>query len=348
MLRASLEGPDPARLVLADRDSVVVLREDSLRLPSMVTIHGYVREPGEYALAHDMTLRDLILAAGGFAEGANVELAEVARSLDPMSWGDRTATVTEVPLASPAGGDDARGDAPRRDTARDYATFDGVPRWRPEAEEFVLLRNDRVYVRRAPGFEEARTVVLTGQVLRPGHYELDFRYTRITDVVGRAGGLTAEAHPHGFAVFRDGVIVAGNLTDALRDPTSGGNILLQPGDSLHVPRYDATVRVTGAVLLESRVLYDRRSSMRDYIERAGGFADNANRRRVVVTYPSGERRVVRRTLVFTRMPTVEPGSTIFVPSLSAAEMEGVNWGEVISRSTAIMTAFATLYLALNR
>jgi polysaccharide biosynthesis/export protein len=336
MLRASLDGPDATRLALADRDSVVVLREDSLRLPSIVTIHGYVREPGEYALAHDMSLRDLVLAAGGFAEGADVAVAEVGRSLDPMSRSDRTADVVEVPLA--VAGNPSSGNAP----------FDGVPRWQAEAEEFVLLRGDRVYVRRAPGYEEARAVKLTGQVLRPGEYELGSRQTRITDVLARAGGLTDEAYPQGFAVHRDGMVVAGDLTSALRNPASRGNILLQPGDSLHVPRYDATVNVTGAVLLEAKVLYDGRRSLLDYIERAGGFADNANQRRVVVTYANGERQVTSRTFGFRRMPKVEPGSTIFVPTLSPQELEGINWGQVITSTTAIMSAFATLYIAITR
>jgi polysaccharide biosynthesis/export protein len=212
----------------------------------------------------------------------------------------------------------------------------------------VLQRNDRVYVRRAPGFGEARSVTVTGQVLMPGDYELDARLTRISDVIRRAGGLTSEAYPDGFSVTRQGRVVAGDLTRALQDASAPGNILLEPGDSLHVPEYDGTVNVTGAVLLEAKVLYNRRHSVRDYIERAGGFADNANRRAVVITYASGERRTGQRFLLSTSYPDVGPGSTIYVPELTPSEMRGVNWGEVISRSTAIMTAFATLYLALNR
>jgi polysaccharide biosynthesis/export protein len=340
MLRASLDGPDPARLALADRDSVVVLREDSLRLPLTVSIQGFVKAPGEYPLARGMSLRDLVLAAGGFAEGANIATAEVARPLDFASRTDRTAEVFEVPLADPAGSGNPRSGNP--DTA------DGVPRWRSESDEFVLLRGDRVYVRRGPGFEEARTVHVTGEVMSPGEYELDSRHTRISDIIQRAGGVTSEAYAEGFAITRDDMVVAGDLTAALQNPAAQGNILLQAGDSLHVPRYDGTVNITGAVLLESKVLYDGRRSMLDYIERAGGFAENANRRAVVVTYPNGERRTVDRTFGFRRMPTVEPGSTIFVPALTPSEMRGVNWGEVIARSTAVMTAFATLYLALNR
>jgi polysaccharide biosynthesis/export protein len=341
MLRASLEGPDPARLALADRDSVVVLREDSLRLPLTVSIQGFVKAPGEYPLARGMSLRDLVLAAGGFAEGANIATAEVARPMDFASRTDRTAEVFEVPLADPAGSGSPSGSG-NPDNA------DGVPRWRSESDEFVLLRGDRVYVRRGPGFEEARTVYVTGEVMSPGEYELDSRHTRISDIIQRAGGVTAEAYAEGFAITRESMVVAGDLTAALRNPTARGNILLQAGDSLHVPRYDGTVNITGAVLLESKVLYDGRRSLLDYIERAGGFAENANRRAVVVTYPNGERRTVDRTFGFRRMPAVEPGSTIFVPALTPSEMQGVNWGEVIARSTAVMTAFATLYLALNR
>jgi polysaccharide biosynthesis/export protein len=338
MLRASLEGPDPARLALADRDSVVVLREDSLRLPLTVSIHGFVREPGDYPLARDMSLRDLVLAAGGFAEGANVASAEVARPLDPLSRAERTAEVYQVPLADPVGnsGHVSGGGA------------DGVPQFRSESDEFVLLRGDRVYIRRGPGFEEARSVHITGEVMSPGLYELDSRQTRISDVIHRAGGVTGEAYLNGFSITREGMVVAGNLTDALRNPASTGNILLQAGDSLHVPRYDGTVNVTGAVLLDAKILFERRRSVLDYVERAGGFADNANRRGIVVTYPNGERRTVDRTFLFNRLPPVEPGSTIFVPALTPSEMQGVNWGEVIARSTAVMTAFATLYLALNR
>ncbi len=338
MLRASLDGPDPARLVLADRDSVVVLREDSLRLPLTVSIHGFVREPGEYPLARDMSLRDLVLAAGGFAEGANVTAAEVARPADPLNRGARTAEVHEVPLAEPVGNPSAGG----------HTGTDGVPRWRSESEEFVLLRGDRVYVRRGPGFEAARTVRITGEVLMPGEYELDSRHSRISDVIRRAGGITGEAYPEGFAIVRDERVIAGDLTSALRDPGARGNIILEAGDSLHVPAYDGTVTVTGAVLLEATVLYHQGRSLNDYISRAGGFADNANRKRVVVTYANGERQVVDRFLLFSRSPRIAPGSTIFVPTLPASELRGIDWGDVIGRSTAVMTAFATLYLALNR
>src|SRR5690606_18085282 len=56
---------------LVDRDSVVIYDQEELANPSTVMIEGYVRNPGRYALPDGMTVRDLILAAGGFVPGAN-------------------------------------------------------------------------------------------------------------------------------------------------------------------------------------------------------------------------------------------------------------------------------------
>ena len=338
LLRSPLFPLEGAGLPLADRDSIVVLREDSLRLPMVVSISGYVKDPGTYDLAEGMSLRDLILQAGGFVEGANAAVAEVARNVDSSQRTAETARVFAVPLAGPG---TAAGDEPG-------LANDGVPRWHPEADEFVLQRGDRVYVRRAPGYAVARTIKLTGEVMLPGEYELGSRETRVSDVVSRAGGLTPEAYSDGFTIIRDGRPIAGNLTRALADPTAAGNLLLEPGDSLHVPTFDGTVEVTGAVLLQARVLYSQGRSLRDYIDRAGGFAENADRDRVVVTYPNGERQVMDRVLFFKRHPTVEPGSSIFVPTLPQSEQEGVDWGAVVTRTTAIVSALATLLIAINR
>src|SRR5690606_38470144 len=78
MLRAAAPGPGVPDPVLADGDSVVVLSREELANPSYVSIDGFVKTPGEFTWAEGMTLRDLVLAAGGLIPGAKVAAAETS------------------------------------------------------------------------------------------------------------------------------------------------------------------------------------------------------------------------------------------------------------------------------
>ena len=67
----------------------------------------------------------------------------------------------------------------------------------------------------------------------------------------RAGGLLATGYPQGARFYRaqDGAgRVDVELEQVLERPEGDADMVLQPGDSLHVPEYSPTVRVEGAVL----------------------------------------------------------------------------------------------------
>lgn len=337
LIRATLERDEAGRplhdLALADNDSIVVLTRTDLANPEFVSISGFVKEPDSYTLASGMTLKDLILAAGGFTHGAYVLEAEVSRMPDPLERSRVTAHVYRIPLASAAS--NPNGDAGR------------VPSWAPESDEFVLLHGDRVFIRRAPGYESVREVTVTGQVLVPGTYVLTQRDERLADIIERAGGLTEQAYLPGMHVKRLGRTLAADFERALarRDPRS--NIQLVAGDTVHVPEYDPTVIVAGAVNFESRVVYVPGRSIDYYINQAGGYMDTADRRRVTISYASGERSAVRNNLFSGRSPTVRPGSQVFVPARPDGR-SGPNWDAIITRSAALFTATATILLAVQQ
>jgi protein involved in polysaccharide export with SLBB domain len=349
MIQAPLEvdsaGGVHADVILADRDSVVVFSRTRLRTPRYVSIAGFVKNPGTYTLSERMTVQDLILAAGGFVEGAEVREVELARMPEPWERTDRTAIVYRVPLApSEADGDGTLLRAAAPDSADPW-----LPEWRPRAGEVVLEHGDRVFVRRALGYERPRVVTVTGEVLRPGRFVLQSRQERLSDVLQRAGGLTSEAYPPGFQLHRGGALVATDLPEALRKPESPYNLLLQDGDSLHVPVYDPTVLVTGAVTFESRVLFEPGKGLGHYLDRAGGVTDAADEDRITVTYMDGERRAMSKVLgLFTRAPRIEPGSTIYVPAKPPDERGGINWDAVLTRTTAILGTLATVIIAVDR
>ncbi|MBW3552579.1 MAG: SLBB domain-containing protein [Gemmatimonadetes bacterium] len=321
---------------LADRDSLVVLSREELATPGEVTVSGFVKEPGTYRLAPGMTVEDLILRAGGYLPGADAAEAEVARMPEFASRSDTVARVFRVRVGgdAPEGTDGARGVADR---------------WTPSAQEVHLVDGDRVFIRKAPGYEPLHTVVVTGQVLTPSEYVLDSRTTRITDVIGRAGGLTGEASIRGVQLFRGEELVAVDLAAAQASPGSRQDFVLEAGDSLHVPRYDPTVLVIGkGVAFETRVPYQPGAGLTYYISQSGGYTENADRDRVSITYQNGQRAINQRFLLFRRAPEPRPGSTIVVPEVPLSELIPFNAVGFATTAVGLLSSLATLLVLLNQ
>jgi protein involved in polysaccharide export with SLBB domain len=339
MLRVSLltdaQGRAMEDLPLADRDSVIVYQADSLATPAVVEVQGLVKEPGLYRFAEGMTVRDLVMAAGGFQEGAQSYEAEVVRLRQGIERNETIAESRTVAL---------EGDLPARWVP------DGADRVGQDGSEsggaFELAHGDRVFVRQMPGFVQPRTVVVNGQLLRPGPYGLELRNERLSSVIDRAGGPTNEAYIAGARLLRDSVLVGIDLIDALEARGGPDDIILQDGDIIIVPRFDPTVLVQGAVAFESRVLYREGMDLQGYLRASGGALSDADIDRASVLYPSGQRATVKKTLGFRRYPSVQPGSTIFIPR--ATEEQGIDWDSFFTRTLSITTTFITLLLAIER
>jgi protein involved in polysaccharide export with SLBB domain len=279
-----------------------------------------------------MTVRDLLLAAQGLAVGADPTGVELVREHDPLVRSDTLATLRTVPLGTPRSGGRA---SPLES-----------PLWIPSSSEFVLQPGDEVIVRRAPGYEPPRRVIVAGEVLSPGPYPLPTRTTRLLDVVRAAGGPTGEADVTGLRVVRGGLPVGTNYAAAARDPRGRYNLVLEAGDSVVFPTRDNTVQVVGAVAFQSRVLYRAGRSVGDYVAEAGGYTPAADRKRVSVTYPNGERTTLRRS-GHRRSPEVSPGSIITVP-VKVESANKTDWGEVATRAASILGSLVTLLVVIDR
>jgi protein involved in polysaccharide export with SLBB domain len=334
---------------LSDADSVVIYSRAELRNAELVSVAGFVKRPGNYPLTPGMTSRDLVLAAGGFSLGADERVAELARQVDPSWRGNATSVVTYITLSDSLTRADLRpgiNGVRGADSAHAVSAVRGAGEWKPSEREIPLRGGDVLFVRRAPGYEPQRFVSVGGQVKVPGDYALVTRQERLVDLITRAGGTTPEAYLPGLRVSRLGQPVGTDFARAVRQPGSRYNILLEAGDSVTVPTYDATVLVQGAVAFSSRVLYDPRLTLFDYVSRSGGFSSNADRGRVSVQYPGGARSTVQRRLLFSTVPDVRPGSTIFVPT--RPETEKTNWGDVITRTVSVLSTAVTLWIAIDR
>jgi len=91
-----------------------------------------------------------------------------------------------------------------------------------------LLPHDAVFIRRDPAYTEPAFVVVEGEVRFPGAYAIMRRDERVSDLVRRAGGLTAFGYASGATFTRDGRSpLAVDLPRALRRANDPNNIVVQ-------------------------------------------------------------------------------------------------------------------------
>src|SRR5881394_2162349 len=274
-----------------------------------VAITGMVQQPGTYPWRPGMTLRQLMTLARGPKLGADLRDAEVAKLPADRSKG-QLATTVRVPLDSTY--------LFERDSAGKYIGPPGVSfPAHGTAQDVVLEPFDNVLIFRQPDFELQRTVTIAGEVMYPGTYALKAKDDRLADLVQRAGGLTPRAYQQGIrfvrAVDNRGRINI-DLPKALREHDSRDNIIRQPGDSIRIPEYQPSVRVTGAVNSPGSVLYRKGAGLDYYLSAAGGFTRLAEKGQVSVRYANGETRTKRRSFLFSSSPTPGPGSEVYIPA----------------------------------
>jgi protein involved in polysaccharide export with SLBB domain len=83
------------------------------------------------------------------------------------------------------------------------------------------------------------------------------------------------------------------------------NIRLQHGDVITIPERASSLLISGEVLVPQAMVFQEGQRVADYIRRAGGFTERADRRRVLIVRQNGE-------VVPARGTTLRPGDEILV------------------------------------
>jgi len=327
-------------LSLAENDEVQVFAAAQMREERYVAIGGAVQKPGRFPYRLGMTLRDLVLLAGGASESASGQ-AEIARMPEPGSDRSVTARTFRVPVTTQ---DVPYSGAPRPGGAEGETI-------RPTADaEIVLQPHDNVLIMRRPDWSMPRTVMLYGEVMFPGRYTLTSRDERVSDLLKRAGGLTPEAYAAGLVFYRaENRIgrVGIDLPRVLAEPKHRDNMLLANGDSLFVPRYSAMVDVRGAVNSPIAVAYQPGKKLSYYILAAGGGTAKADLGRAYVTQANGKvESTKRRRMAPDGIPEPGAGSVVFVPQDDPSD-KGPGFATIAS-STAQMLGALVAIIAITR
>lgn len=321
-LAATLDGTG-APMALQSRDVLHVFARWELQRRPQVHITGEVYEPVSPLWRAGMTLRELVLKAGGLKDSANLLQAEVSRllegavtSTDITQRPEQTVQVLRVPLGA------------------DFLARD---------DGFLLMPYDRVAIRRLPWWEMQRTVTIRGEVFFPGQFSLERKDERLSSLVQRAGGLRPDSYLEGARVQRvqDGVgNVAIDLAKALAEPGSDADIILQDGDEVIVPDRMFTVKVVGEVGFPTSLVWEEGRKINWYVDRAGGYLEKADKGKSRVVWPNG------MSLPNKGGSKVIAGSTIIVPR--KAPPEGESTLSKLKEISGILAGVATVWLVIDR
>ena len=287
-----------------------LLDGDQIFVPALtdsVRISGAVYKPGSYEFVSGDRVSDLIALAGGLHGDAATASAGLLRSLFAEGSEERHTIRISQALAG-----DADADLP-------------------------LRAGDKLHVA-----VKERRVNVEGEVYYPGTYFIGAGMT-LKDLIGKSGGFTSRASlaqsivvrrvefPKGVAGPRQLQSVGPiSLTDAQRtymamqkQQMSGRlpvdfvalfekkddsqNILLRDGDIVRIPRLVPSVAVNGYVITPGAIPYEPDLGVQDYISRAGGLNEQAERGEIYVIQGS-----TGNWTKASRVQQVNPGDTIFV------------------------------------
>lgn len=336
-------------LDLQREDSVVIQDKVTMREKRFVKIYGEVQKIGEFEYNENMTIRDLIFMAGGLKESASESFIEISRRHDYETASKQTDKLVDLFTLK---------------VTRDLKLVE-------DDRRFLLQPFDYIYVRKAPSYFEQKTVTIVGEVLYPGPYSIQSKDERVSELLKRCGGLTTHAYVNGATLYRmpdknaemdttiltdlgvDSLAIKAakqlingrvelQLSKILKDPNSAFNYHLKEGDKIVIPEISEEVRVAGAILNPVGLAYEPYQRANYYINRAGGFSENANKRKVYVINSDGTTKVTK-SFIFTSYPAVGPGGKIIVPEKDIkAKIETSMWLAIASTFASIAVAIAAI------
>ncbi len=177
-LSAAIAGDPADNIVLNSRDRILVHRNPADVDPATVYIQGEVARPGRYPLTTNMDVADLIRAAGGLQQSADLNEADLTR----YEWkGQKQITGEHQQIAL-------------------NAAMAGDPK-----ADISMHNGDVLTIRQLPGWNDlGATINVRGEVTHPGRYGIR-PGEKLSAILTRAGGFTPDAYPYGAVLERSSV-----------------------------------------------------------------------------------------------------------------------------------------------
>jgi protein involved in polysaccharide export with SLBB domain len=291
-------------------DRVFVHRRPDFREQQTVTIEGEVLYPGTYTIeSRDERISDIIQRAGGLTSEAYPAGARLLRQVTSI---DRPRIDLEFLGINDEEelGFGAAAEQERAEREREESSGETAENDQEDSRESIAMR--RAALNRTDS--------------------LDINAAGSQDEGTEAGER------------RIGI----DLEQIMRNRGSAEDLFVREGDVIRIPEALQTVGVAGAVMQPVEIRYQPGKNLNYYIDRAGGYAENARSKRGYVVYANGNVDRRKRYLfgLIKNNPPIEPGAQIIIPM--KPEREGMSTGEIISVSATVVSMTTTLLIAIDR
>jgi polysaccharide export outer membrane protein len=340
------------------------------RFAKIARISGSVHFPGEYPLTDSMSLSDLFHAGGGTKDSAYMLDAEISRV---VVGPDQTASVEHIRLDQNVLADS---NASKAIQIRPYdvLSIKPIPLWR-EGEAVILAGEFKFpgtysikpgetlsdIIDRAGGLTERafpQGAVFSRQNLR--ETEDQQRERLISQLESDLATATLAASDSADAsqatsaanamlsrlqnTESQGRLVI-KLEELIRNP-SLSDIVVKDGDILTVPQIPYAVSVSGEVQFPSSHMHEKNLQLDDYLNRSGGFTQNADKDRTFVVKANGSVMSNGGNAWFGKGSSahkIEPGDVIVVP----IDLKQTRFLENLTYGTQIIYQLAVAAAAVN-
>jgi len=294
-----------------DQDRLVIISNNDLVSGKFINVKGEVNNPQIISFNEGITLRDAITMSNGFTDLADKKSILIIRN---QSLLNNDNLVEEIVIDFSANEDD---------------------------NNIELYANDIVSVKRLPFFKPTETFYAMGEVEIVGPFAISEKKYNIKDAFAKDIRLLESADIEGVYVERDSIKIpiSGKLISNKFLPSS--ELTLKSNDKIFISKLDNTITVTGNVQQESIISYNKGISFKNAISRAGGYLNNADRKRAYIEYQNGQKKSINNFLIFKFYPKLKPGSKIIVP-VKNENRSKTGVGEIVGYTTSLVSIIALI------
>jgi protein involved in polysaccharide export with SLBB domain len=332
-----------------------------------VTVSGEVLVPGVYPFEPGMRASDLIRAGGTLTEAAFRDSSEMTR-YSVVGRKERISEVINLDINAVLAGD------PEHDillNPGDFLTIRRIQDWDDQTTVFLdgEVRYPGTYsfyqgetllsvIERAGGLTDhafPEGSIFLREALREREQQQlaalrerlrsDIASLSLQAATSLESTSVVEAKSVGTALLASltDVEAAGRLVidlpALLQGESRTGDVLLQHGDQLLIPKTTQSVTVIGEVQFATSHLYDPGLKRNDYINRSGGLAPNASKKTIYVVRANGA-VIANKSAWGGSGGDIQPGDTVVVPLDTQRGLKLQAWASItnIAYNAAIAVA----------